>query len=241
MTNKKQQALQLIYNDLEAMSGLILQQLRDLDNVLSVDDMEITTERIEQFRAVEGQIDRYELKISDDFINTICLYNPVASELRRIIACYRISINLERIGDIALKVLKILSDIKMHSNIDKYIDVVSHMLTLCNDMVEKSIISFLNKDIEFAIWTLKNDDVVDKINRKMIRKMIKKSQKDTSDPQTISNFISIKTVVSNIERIADHATNIAEATIYYLKGEDVRHTKLSDVEKSLDDDGDDER
>ncbi len=234
MTIKKNNAIQLIQDDVERMSELILQQLRELDNFLSAPELEIETGKIEEFSKTEKEIDNLEIKISDEFINIISLHKPVASDLRKIIACYRLSINLERIGDISLKILRILSEMKPQSIINVYMDEISNMFTITNHMVEKSVLSFLNSDIEYAIWTLKNDDIVDKINKKMIKKILKKNTKNFQGPQTISTFINIKTIVSNIERIADHSTNIAESSIYYLKGEDVRHSDIRTI-KGLED------
>ncbi len=231
---RKNKAITLIQNDVEKMAELILVQLRELDNMLSADDLNIDGEKLEEFSKVERKIDKYEVKISDEFINIICLHKPVASELRKIITCYRLSINLERIGDIVWKILRILQDIKQQKKINDFMDEISNMLIMTNNMVEKSILSFFNNDIDNAIWTLKNDDVIDKINHKMIKKLIKKN-KGHMDSQTISNFINIKTMVSSIERIADHATNIAEASIYYLKGQDVRHSDISKFVSGLED------
>ncbi len=233
MSVKKNTAIQNMRKDVEIMSELILGQLRELDNLLTSGELCMESEKKKKFRETEKTIDEYEIKISDEFINIISLHKPVASELRMVIACYRLSINLERIGDMALKILRILLEIKQHPNIKDFIDEISNMLTLTNNMVEKSILSLFNNDIEYAIWTLKNDDIIDEINKKMIKKIIKKNRGQLSDSQTLSNFINIKIIVSNIERMADQATNIAEASIYYLKGEDIRHSDITSVESEL--------
>jgi phosphate transport system protein len=227
MNPKKDAAIKTIRNDVEKMSELILGQLRELENIFTSEEIRISKEKIENFSAAEKKIDNFEIKISDDFINTICLHNPVASELRDIITCYRLSINLERIGDIAQKILRILSEMKQQQKIAGFMDEASNMMIMTNNMVEKSILSYFNNDIDYAIWTLKNDDIIDKINKKMVKKILKKNVADINDQEVLNNFFNIKTIVSNIERIADHATNIAEASIYYLKGEDVRHTDIS--------------
>jgi phosphate transport system protein len=235
MDVKKNNAIKLIQSDVEKMAELILKQLRELENILGSGELNIDKEKRDTFAKTEKKIDKFEIKISDDFINIVCLYNPVASELRKIITCYRLSINLERIGDIAEKVLKILSEMKNQDKISDFMDETSNMMIMTNNMVEKSILSFFNNDINNAIWTLKNDDVIDKINRKMVKKILKKNLADINDQDVLNNFFNIKTIVSNIERIADHATNIAEASIYYLKGEDVRHSDISDFVSGLED------
>jgi phosphate transport system protein len=233
MTIKKDQAIQLIQDNTEEMAELILGQLRELDNIFSSGEPDMTEAKQEKFHDDEREIDKFEIKISDEFINIVSLHKPVASELRKVITCYRLSINLERIGDMAVKILRVVLEVKNQSLIIDYMDEISSMLIMTNNMVEKSILSFFNSDIEYAVWTLKNDDVIDKINRKMIKKIIRKYRGDLNDPQAINNFINIKIIVSNIERIADHATNIAEASIYYLRGQDVRHTRIEDIETGL--------
>ncbi len=236
MDVKKDNAIKLIKNDVEKMAELILGQLRELENILSSEELHIDKEKLESFSKTEKKIDKFEIKISDEFINIVCLYNPVASELRKIITCYRLSINLERIGDIAQKILRILSEMKHQQKIAAFMDETSNMMIMTNNMVEKSILSFFNNDIDYAIWTLKNDDVIDKINRKMVKKILKKNLADINDQDILNNFFNIKTIVSNIERIADHSTNIAEASIYYLKGEDIRHSDISKFVSGLEED-----
>lgn len=231
MDIRKDNAILQVHQDVTQMSELILWQLRELDNMLNSDEVVFDHVKTSKIGETETQIDKFEVKISEEFINLVCLHKPVASELRKVITCYRLSINLERIGDLTYKIIKIISEIKDHPDLTPFIGELSNMLTISNNMVEKSILSFLNQDIEYAIWTLKNDDVVDELNHKMIKKIIKKMNKGPfNDSRTMSNFIYLKTLVSTIERIADEATNIAEASIYYLRGDDVRHSGFSHLE-----------
>jgi phosphate transport system protein len=102
-------------------------------------------------------------------------------------------------------------------------DVISEMLAISREMVQKSILSFINSDREYAIWTIRNDDVVDKMNHKIIHTIIDKTNLPVESEELLLSLVHINTIVSNIERIADHATNIAEASIYALEGKDVRH------------------
>jgi len=91
----------------------------------------------------------------------------------------------------------------------------------------------INKDKEYAIWTIQNDSVVDKMNHKLLTKAIDKNEISDEIKQMLLSFTNLRSIISNIERIADHATNIAEASIYSLDGTDIRHTKLKndDVDK----------
>ena len=90
----------------------------------------------------------------------------------------------------------------------------------------KAILSFVNSDKEFAIWAIQNDEVVDDMNHKLIRKAIAKSKLPDETQQLLFSFIHINSIISSIERIADHATNVAEASIYAMEGTDIRHHNM---------------
>jgi phosphate transport system protein len=85
--------------------------------------------------------------------------------------------------------------------------------------------------MDLAIWTIRNEDVVDELNRKMLKKAIGKAQKAEEKKNILISFINIKEMVSNIERISDHAANIAEASIYAFEGKDIRHHRKREIEE----------
>jgi phosphate transport system protein len=174
----------------------------------------------------EDEIDKREVKLSDKIVNTIVLYQPVASELRRIIACYRILISMERIGDMVVNITNFIKKIKTPEVYEKLKEVLSSMTIQSIKMVRKSLLAYLNDDKEFAIWTIKNDVVFDEINHKLLKKIISKTDTAESNKHLLMSIITIKEMMSNIERIADHATNIAEAAIYSIEGKDIRHHKI---------------
>jgi phosphate transport system protein len=162
--------------------------------------------------------------ISDKFINTIVLYQPLASDIRKLIAVYRMTINLERIGDLVMNMSYALKTTGQTEEYMRMSDVIINMLQSGKIMVEKSLLSFVNSDEGFAIWTIKNDSVVDEMNNKLLVNSISKSRFNQKTKEMLMSYIEIKNIITNIERIADHATNIAEATIYSLEGTDVRHS-----------------
>ena len=92
-------------------------------------------------------------------------------------------------------------------------------------MVQKSVDAFVKDDNDAAVWTIKNDDVVDDINHKLIKETILNSDYSDGTKHLLFTFIYLNGIISNIERIADHATNIAEASIYTNVGENVKHIK----------------
>ncbi len=225
MSIKKENAFKQLNIDFNNYSSLVLQQLKSLEKIVNTAETTIPEEVYNNIKAVEKEIDKYEVKLSDDVISIIMLYSPVASELRQIIAYYRISLNIERIGDKIINVVKYINRIENPKMYIGFAETISDILTISISMVEKSLLAFTNNDLDYAIWTIKNDDVVDELNHSFIKKAIKKNSAKIKTQEELSEFIYLRSIVSNIERIADNATNIAEAAIYSIEGKDVRHKK----------------
>lgn len=226
MTTRKDDALLNIQTDFENMANLVLAQLDSLEQIVTSGEIVVADNVLDEILANEDSIDKKEVKLSDKIVNTIVLYQPVASDLRRIIACYRILISLERIGDIVVNITRFVKKIKSPEIYEKLKEVLSSMIILSIKMVRKSLLAFLNDDKEFAIWTIKNEVVFDEINSKLLKKIITKAGTEESNKHLLMSIINIKEMMSNIERIADHATNIAEAAIYSIEGKDIRHHRL---------------
>ncbi len=225
MTLKKDDAIDSILSDFENIANLVLLQLDLLEVQISSGELVIPEKTFAEIRENEIKLDKMEVKISDKIIRTIVLYKPVASDIRKIIACYRIVISLERIGDLVMNIINYFAKIKEPKVYDNLSDVISNMVILSSNMVKKALLSFTHDDKEFAIWTIKNGSVIDELNHKLIKKAINKSKVNDDNKHLLMSFININEMISNIERIADHATNIAEAAIYSFEGKDIRHLK----------------
>lgn len=228
MSIKKDDAIINIMADFELMSNLVLEQLDHLEHIVTKGEISIGKDVMAKILANEREIDKREVKLSDKIVNTIGLYQPVASDLRKIIACYRILINLERIADIVINIVQFIESIKVPEFYEKLHEVLSSMTILSGEMVRKSLLAFLNDDKEFAIWTIKNDVVFDEVNHKLMKKLLSKTDTAESNKHLLMSIITVKEMTSNIERIADYATNIAEAAIYSIEGKDIRHQKIDE-------------
>jgi len=226
MTSKKDNAINSILSDFEEFANLVLYQLDSLEKIISTGETTISEDITKELLSNEKKLDKMEVKISDKIVNTIVLYHPFASDIRKIMACYRIIISLERVGDMVINITNFIQNIKTPKVYTELSEVVSNMLMNSTNMVNKALLAFTNDDKEYAIWTIKNDAVVDEINKKMLKKAIKKSSGDDKNKQLLMSFISMNSMVTNIERIADHATNIAEAAIYSIEGKDIRHKEI---------------
>ncbi|MCK3686405.1 phosphate uptake regulator PhoU [Maribellus sp. YY47] len=228
MTLRKDDAINSILSDFEVFANLVLHQLDLLENFVSTSEIKFPKELTAELRLNEQKLDKLEVKISDKIVNTIALYQPVASDIRKIFACYRIVISLERIGDMVMNIHDFIENIKTPKVYSELAEVISNMLAQSANMVNKSLLAFINDDKDYAIWTIKNDSEIDDLNRKMLKKAIKKSTQTEEDKELMTSFINMNSMVTSIERIADQATNIAEAAIYSIEGKDIRHTKKLD-------------
>lgn len=223
MNIKKESAIHNIIGHFEDYANLILNQLSILEKIVNSGSLTISEELLKEMNINEDRSDNFEIKLSEKIVNTIVLQKPVASDLRKLMACYQIVINLERIGDLVMDIVKFIPRIKDAETYNRMSEVIYNMLLVSVNMVQKAILSFINSDKEFAIWAIRNDEVVDEMNHKLIRKAITKSKLPDETQQLLFSFIHINSIISSIERIADHATNVAEASIYAMEGTDIRH------------------
>jgi phosphate transport system protein len=235
MTNKKEEAIIDCVKSFEEMADLVLVQLTLLEKYMLSNDRDEMDKIFTGIEENENKIDEFEVVISDKFINSIILFQPVASDIRKLNSIYRISINLERIGDVVLNIVHSIESIKKTSEYEAMQEVLMNMLVSGVTMVEKSLLSFLNNDDSYAEWTIKNDEVVDDMNRKLLINSIKRAKVTEKTREMLLSYIDLKNIITNMERIADHATNIAEASIYAMQGTDIRHkgfgTLPSETEK----------
>ena len=217
----------------EEMADTILAQLKLLERYMDEHSEEERLRIKSEINSNETRIDRFEVLISEKFINSIILYQPVASDIRKVVAISRMSINLERIGDRVINILNSIDNINESVEYKAMVEVLNVMLLSGISMVEKALLSFINNDNEYAIWTIKNDEVVDDMNSKLLINSISKAKVSDKTKEMLLSYIDLKNIITNLERIADHATNIAEASIYSIHGTDIRHSGLDSTLGSI--------
>ena len=226
MTLKKDEAFNSILSDYEKLANLVLSQLDEVKRLISSGELKPEDESLQVLKKNEGKVNKLEVKLSEDVINSIVLYQPVASELRRLIACSRIVISLERIGDLAITIIKLMKKIEAKEVYGSLSGLLSKMMDLSVDMARRSMLSFINQDMELAMWTLKTEHIVDEFNHKMLKKVVEHANPVSEDKTILLSFINIREMAAAIERIADHAANIAEASYYSSIGKDIRHKRV---------------
>lgn len=231
MSQKKHEAIADILTDYEKLANMVLNQLDEVKKLISTANRLPGKNQLKELKDNESKINNLEVKISEKIINAIALYQPVASEIRNLIACYRIVISLERIGDLSFSIAKQLSRINNHEIYSSLSGFISKMMDLSVEMARRSMLSFINKDMELAMWTIKSESVVDEFNHKMLKKVAERAYFVAEDKSLLINFIIIKEMGSNIERISDHAANIAEASVYAFEGKDIRHHRKRELDE----------
>lgn len=192
----------------------------------------LTTGNIEQMKAVRAQdaeVNAYEIEIDHDVQHVIARRQPAASDLRMVLTVVRIVTDLERIGDEAKKIAK--KSLSLHSNdtgARPRINELRHMSTMATDMLRKGLDSFARLDISSNADVVRSDQLIDEEFRSTVRQLVSFMMED---PRTISNSLDILFIAKSLERIGDHAKNIAEHIVFLVKGKDLRHSQLEDLER----------
>lgn len=225
MAITKDNALHSILDHFNEMVGLVMRQLNIMNHLLADGIIDIPTEVQQEIEDNENRIDGFETSLGNEIIDIIALQNPVASDIRRIISAYQMISNLERIADQVKNIDKLLIRIEDKTIFQQMSPAIASMMSASIEMVRKSVSAFSDDNNEAALWTIKNDDIVDDINHKLIKDTIQQRNYPDDIRHLLFTFINLNGIISNIERIADHATNIAEASIYTNVGENLRHPK----------------
>jgi len=171
----------------------------------------------------DHQINHLEVEIDEKCLQVLATRQPAARDLRFITLALKIVTDLERIGDQCVAVAKRALELNQEAPLKPYIDLprMAHWAAV---MVKESLDAFVRSDDELALKVCNDDQFVDDLNEQIQRELLTFMMEE---PETISRAIKINYISKCIERIADHATNIAEMVIFMVKGKDIRHTNPS--------------
>jgi phosphate transport system protein len=167
----------------------------------------------------EARINQLEIEIDDMAIGLLALQAPMAADLRLITAAIKINNDLERMGDLSVSMAESAIALMSEPVIRPLIDI-PHIAALAQGMVRKALDSFVSRDAELARSVLASDDAVDNLRTASYHELTSFMENNSSQ---IPQALRLLSVVRNLERIADHATNIAEDVLFLVKGIDVRH------------------
>jgi phosphate transport system protein len=168
----------------------------------------------------DTEVDHLEMEVDEAAYSILVRKHPTAVDLRFLVAATKINSNLERIGDSAVNIAQSVEQINDQPPLKPYIDL-PHLSELVQKMVRNSLDAFVRKDAVLAAEVCSSDDEVDGLYKQIFRELLTYM---IEDPKTVSRALHLLLISRNLERIADHATNIAEDVIYYVEGRDIRHS-----------------
>lgn len=198
-----------------ALSAVVEQRVRQAVRSLEERDAQSANEVI----AGDGEIDRAEVEIEEDCLKILALHQPVAVDLRFIVAVLKINSDLERIGDLAVNIAERAAYLATHATPEGLVDLPG-MAARGQAMLRDSLEALVNLDVPLARRVCDADDEVDELNRQIYDRV---QEEIRNCPENLGPLIHLLSVSRHIERIADLATNIAEDVIYMVQGEIVRH------------------
>ena len=172
-----------------------------------------------QVQVDDNILDRYEIEIDDTALHLLAKA-PLATELRLITVAMKISQNLERVGDEAVTISRRALDLGTEPQLKPYVDL-PRMAAMSLEMLREAITAFVNREPEKARAVVPRDQDVDDLNRQLHREL---SSYMVERPTTISRCLHLMVISKSLERIADHATNIAEEVVYLYEAKDIRHS-----------------
>jgi len=208
------------------MGGLVEAQVAQAVQALG----DFSAESADEVLAREGRVNTMEIEIDRDLSTIIARRQPTARDLRLLIAISKSIANLERVGDEAARIARTVQRLVsggVSSRLRLPMSDLAFEAELATAQLRKALDSFARLDVERALDVLKHDDEIDKEFDGLLRKLITYMMED---PRTISSSIDLVFVAKAIERVGDHAKNLAEVVIYVVKGQDVRHNTPEAVE-----------
>jgi phosphate transport system protein len=172
--------------------------------------------------AADDEIDRLEVMIDDEAIRYMTLRGPVASELRLVVVGMKASHDLERVGDEATSIARRSRKLAIEPRLELYADL-PRMNNIALEMLRDALDCFVQEDEEKALGVIRRDPQVDNLNRLLYRRL---TSYMIERPDTIARALELMFISKSVERIADHATNIAEEMVFLAGGQDIRHSDI---------------
>ncbi len=227
ISHKFDEEMESLRNQVLKMGGLVEQQITG-----AIDALQSTDARgAEKIIANDHKVNALEVLIDEACTQILARRQPAASDLRMVIAVIKTITDLERIGDEAEKIAKMAlnlaeDDVGFHS---RYAGI-RHLAEQVRSMVHDVLDAYARLDVDAALKVVRDDDEADKEYQDLIRMLITYMMED---PRRISEVLDVIWAARALERIGDHAKNIGEYVIYLVKGKDIRHLDLDEVEKNI--------
>ena len=220
------QELDELKTHLMAMGGLVEKQVQDAVAALLDSDSSLAERVVANDRAVNDM----QIKIDEECTQVLARRQPTASDLRLVLAVIRAASDLERIGDEASKIARNAIELIEADNGNRGFVEVRMISEHVRRMVRDALTSFARLDTELALKLVHEDDEVDSEYKSAMRSLMTFMMEDA---RAISSVLSVMWILRALERIGDHANNLAEYVVYLVKGLDIRHTDPEDLDKDM--------
>lgn len=218
MTKHFQKELDKIKKRILSLGSLVEERVRMATKAIEENNADIAEEVIR----LDYEIDENEVEVEEECLKILALHQPVAIDLRFLIAVIKINNDLERIGDQAVNIAQRVVSIAKHQKIAFHFDY-SEMAEKAASMLKMSLDTLVNLDVDLAFKVVMKDDEVDSIQSEAYDQ-IKVAIRE--NPDHVTYLINLMLISRHLERIADHATNISEEVIYLIEGEIIRHGRF---------------
>ena len=225
-TSKQYDAeLESVRGKILEMGGVVEQQIVNALEALIKADLKLAKEVME----ADARVNSFEVQIDEDCSHIIARRQPAAGDLRMVMMMVKTITDLERIGDEATKIARtaqrIFDEDRMYN--PRFTEIKA-MVKIVREMLRTSLDAFARLDVSQTVEVARQDELVDEQFRAAMRQLVMHM---LEDPRTISMSLEVLFVAKAVERIGDHAKNIAEYVVYMVKGKDVRHSSLQDMER----------
>jgi phosphate transport system protein len=209
------EALASLRNNVLMMAGLTERSLeRAMKGLVNRDD-NISATAI----ADDEEIDQLEKQIDKDGVDILLRFQPVASDLRRVVAAMKLSTNLERMADMATTIARRARKLNQHPPLAE-VELIRPLYDQAMSMFKDSVDAFAREDVDLARGVVPRDQKLDDLNRRASHKLVDRM---AQDPDQLRGYLNLIFVGRCLERVGDHATNIAEDAVYAAAAEDIRH------------------
>jgi phosphate transport system protein len=197
------------------MGGLVEDQIAQAMRALTTRDVELARTTIDR----DHTVNRLDVEVDDLAIKLLALHQPAARDLRLITTALKVTTDLERIGDLAEHIAERAIELAEELPIKPYIDL-PRMADFARDMLHRALDAFVREDDKLALAVCEADDAIDQLHEQLFRELLSFM---AEDPRTVSRAMRLLFVSKYLERVGDHATNIAEMVIFMVKGRSIRH------------------
>ena len=215
VTRHFQEELESLQERLLAMGGLAEERVREAVRSLTSRDPAL----VERVLVGDEPINDLHIEVDDRCFKLLALHQPMAADLRAIVAAVKINTDLERVGDLAVNIAEASKRYLQHPPVKPLIDI-PRMADIAQAMLREALDAFVRRDVAMAEAVIAEDDTLDGLKTQIFRELLTYM---LSDPTTIEPALDLILISRHLERIGDHATNVAEDVIFMVSARDVRH------------------